>query len=185
MKSHARLFAFATVASLALAGTAQAQTYTTTEAPPPPPQQQPAPMRTSGAGVVIQARMTAPVSTKHSDPGDRFHAEVVSPVVDQRGRVLVPAGAHVIGHVLVAERGHHTYGRANIILGVEALRVHGHTIPIAAQATAPMDTWRSGVRMRERGEIPEGSPVQIQLTGPLPVAALRDAIGNHAYGGGP
>lgn len=62
------------------------------------------PEATVGRDLVV--RLDAPVGTDLSRPGDRVRAHVAAPLVGRGGRILIPDGAPVEGHVTHAENGH-------------------------------------------------------------------------------
>ncbi|MGC2741903.1 MAG: hypothetical protein WA672_01865 [Candidatus Angelobacter sp.] len=56
-----------------------------------------------GAGTEIHAALDTPLSSKTSQPGDRFTATVGDPVRANNGAVVIPTGARVEGEVAEAE----------------------------------------------------------------------------------
>ena len=56
-----------------------------------------------GAGTEIHAALDTPLSSKTSQPGDRFTATVSDPVRANNGAVVIPTGARVEGEVAEAE----------------------------------------------------------------------------------
>lgn len=60
---------------------------------------------TVAAGSTIQATLDTPLSTKTSQPGDRFTATVAAPVHDANGQVAIPVGTKINGQVSQSEQG--------------------------------------------------------------------------------
>lgn len=92
------------------------------------------------AGTLAVAQMHQPLSTKRSQPGDRFTAELLDPLVDGEGREHVAKGTVIEGVVqdtrtsLVAGSG------AALELGVLGVRAKGErVIPVQAEiANSPI-----------------------------------------------
>ena len=57
-------------------------------------------------GTPLKLQTTAPLSTKHSKPGDRVRLEVIE-AISFRGTIVVPVGTPVIGEVSQAQRNGH------------------------------------------------------------------------------
>lgn len=55
-------------------------------------------------GTVLVCRMETPLNSKTARPSDRFTARVLVPIMDARGRTLVPGNSLVEGHVVEAQR---------------------------------------------------------------------------------
>lgn len=58
-----------------------------------------------GEGTTIRVRLQGRLSTSDSRPGDEFHTQVASDVV-QNGQVLIPAGSQIDGKVISVSTGH-------------------------------------------------------------------------------
>ncbi len=58
-----------------------------------------------GEGTTIRVRLMGRLSTSDSQPGESFHTQVASDVV-QNGQVLIPAGSQIDGKVLSVSTGH-------------------------------------------------------------------------------
>jgi len=89
-------------------------------APPPPP---PKPL-TIPDGTVLQVRMIDSVDSASNQPGDRFRAALDTPI-SLDGKVIVPQGADVEGHVAELKGGGHFTGKPAIALELTALSVNG------------------------------------------------------------
>lgn len=55
------------------------------------------------AGTEIRAMLDTPLSTKTSQPGDRFTATIAEPALGNNGQVVIPTGARIEGEVAEAE----------------------------------------------------------------------------------
>lgn len=83
----------------------------------------------------IRATLDTPLSSKTSQPGDRFTATISRPVMGHSG-VVIPAGARVEGEVSEPEQGKavatlHTKGTLNLRLR-DVVLPNGLTVPLAA-----------------------------------------------------
>lgn len=84
------------------------------------------------AGAVIPVRIGTSVSSAHSDPEDRVLA-TVRENVRSNGRVVIPAGSEMRGHVLSAQRSGRVKGRAHLALRFSEVNIHGRWHRIATQ----------------------------------------------------
>jgi type IV secretory pathway VirB10-like protein len=57
-----------------------------------------------GEGTTIRVRLMGRLSTSESQPGESFHTQVASDVI-QNGQVLIPAGSQIDGKVLSVSTG--------------------------------------------------------------------------------
>lgn len=80
-------------------------------------------------GTAIRVRTVQALSTASNDSGDRFEAVLVSALV-RDGRVAVPRGARVYGHVTSAKPSGRLRGRGQISVTLDSVEVDGrrHTI---------------------------------------------------------
>lgn len=88
-----------------------------------------------GAGAVIPVRFDTPVSSATSDPEDRVEA-TVRENVRAGGRVVIPAGSVLRGHVLSAKRSGRVKGRAQLSLRFTEARIDGRWHRISTQRIA-------------------------------------------------
>jgi hypothetical protein len=106
------------------------------------------------AGTNIRVRLSQDLSTKEAHPGEAFHA-VVDRDVSKEGRVIIPAGAELRGHVVAVSQGHHLGPHATIRLRPEMVMLPDgtayHLYAEAVQSKAP------GTRTTDEGGI-EASP---------------------------
>jgi hypothetical protein len=84
------------------------------------------------AGSVIPVRFESSVSSARSDPEDRVRA-VVRENVRSNGRVVIPAGSEIRGHVLSAHRSGRVKGRASLSLRFNEVNVNGRWHRIGTQ----------------------------------------------------
>jgi hypothetical protein len=93
------------LAMFALVAAACAHAPTERMAAGPPPPRAEVDHTVLPAGTAIVARVDRRLGTDVSRAGDRFTATVVTRIVDERGRVILPEGAELIGRVTGAEHG--------------------------------------------------------------------------------
>jgi hypothetical protein len=91
--------------------------------------------RTLPAGVDMQLALDQPIGTSHSSVGQEFGATVIDAVQAQDGRIVVPAGAKVYGHVTGLHAGSIDKPAA-IKLDFERLAFGGESHPFQASITA-------------------------------------------------
>jgi hypothetical protein len=76
-------------------------------------------------GTAFSVTLQTGLSTKTTQAGDHFDAVMASPVsVD--GRIVIPAGAGVSGHVILAEQPGKASGRGHLQLQYDQVTVGGH-----------------------------------------------------------
>jgi len=132
-------------------GTSRAETRTeprqpTAEEPPtrqPPAAEEPQPedeaeepatvTRTVPAGAQMWATLSDSLDSETAEVGDRFAAEVTSPVTDG-SYVLVPSGSRLTGH-LTEVRPARGDSAAVIAIAFDSLQVRNETVPVAATVT--------------------------------------------------
>jgi len=83
-------------------------------------------------GTAIPVTLETTVSSATSRPEDRVDAKVRADVVSG-GKVLIPAGSELRGHVVSARRSGKVKGRAYLSMSFSELRVGGKTYPISAR----------------------------------------------------
>jgi len=77
-------------------------------------------------GTAFSVSLGTTLATKTSRVGDSFDGTIASPVsVD--GRVAIPAGAHVAGHLAVAEQPGKASGRGQLQLSYDSVSFGGHS----------------------------------------------------------
>jgi len=93
------------------------------QTPPPPPVDVPA-----GTGLAI--RVDQRLSAKGSRAGEKFTGEVVEPVSDGNGKVVIPKGTPVDGVVDEAHKRGHFKGAATLEVRLTALTLNGTRYPL-------------------------------------------------------
>ena len=84
-------------------------------------------------GTAFAVTMQTGLSTKTAQVGDRFDATMTSPV-SVNGRVAIPAGASVSGHVMLAEQPGKASGRGQLQLSYDKLTFGGHSYDLGTQS---------------------------------------------------
>ena len=83
------------------------------------------------AGTAVQVVLQVSLDTDASEAGDRFSARVAAPVV-VNGKIAVPAGAFLHGHVVLSDPLSRDGHRGRLILAYDQLVVGGHGYAIRA-----------------------------------------------------
>jgi hypothetical protein len=136
-------------------------------APPPPGE--------LGEGTTIRVRLLDRLSTADSQPGETFHTQVASDVV-QNGQVLIPTGSEIDGKVISVSTGH-AGGHGSMRLRPETVTLpNGTRFRLYAQlADAPESTDRIG----NEGLVTPGSRLKkdgIEYGGAVGAGAVTGAI---------
>jgi type IV secretory pathway VirB10-like protein len=105
-------------------------------APPPPVPPTPAPTPTPrplvlAAGTSLPLVLQTTLSTKTARPEDRVVAEIAQDV-EADGRVVLPAGSELRGHVVRSDRSGRVKGRARMVVSFSQVRVGGRSYDIEA-----------------------------------------------------
>ncbi|MFB3814822.1 MAG: hypothetical protein ACE14L_12005 [Terriglobales bacterium] len=82
------------------------------------------------AGTELTVRLAETLSSKSSQSGQSFTAHLAAPI-ERDGRVVVPAGAEVVGHVTQAVPLGRFKGGAKLGLALDHLEVGGKQYPIS------------------------------------------------------
>ena len=85
------------------------------------------------AGTQIRVRIDIPLSTNWSRRGDTFTATLVDTLL-VNGKMVLPPGTPVIGHVLVNRRAGIYRGHARLMIGLDCFQVGGQKYPIELTA---------------------------------------------------
>lgn len=111
---------------------------------------EPAPrvLRTAPAGTQLRATLLESLDSENAEAGDRFAAELRSAITDS-GRVLVPAGSHVLGRLTAVRRAQGD-SAAVIAIDFDAVQVRGERLPINSTVTDVQMENRS--EMRDKGK---------------------------------
>jgi type IV secretory pathway VirB10-like protein len=84
-------------------------------------------------GTMLALTLQTGLATKTTRVGDRFEATVASPVhVD--GRLAIPEGAKVTGHVILAEQPGKASGRGQLQLSYDQLAFDGHSYDLGTRS---------------------------------------------------
>ncbi|WP_260706531.1 hypothetical protein [Edaphobacter flagellatus] len=86
------------------------------------------------AGTTLAIRINQHISVKTSSPGDRFDGEIVDPVADDNGRVIVPKGTPVGGVVAAAHKRGHFKGASILQLRLTSMTLNGTRYPLATSS---------------------------------------------------
>lgn len=84
-------------------------------------------------GTVLAMRLQTTLSTKTANVGDRFEADVSSPV-HVNGKLAIPEGARVSGHVILAKQPGKASGRGQLQLAYDQVRFDGHSYNLASHS---------------------------------------------------
>jgi hypothetical protein len=87
------------------------------------------------AGTIVPVRFETTVSSATSRPGDTVLATVRSDV-RSRGRVVIPAGSEVRGHVVSARRPGKVKGEAYLAVRFDSVSVNGRRRPLSTGTLA-------------------------------------------------
>ncbi|MBO9697418.1 MAG: hypothetical protein J7499_14580 [Sphingopyxis sp.] len=176
MEGRMRIWeAAAVLASVMVAGTAQAQTTYYWPAPKSPPVGE-AKRYYIPMGTPLMLRTRTHISTKHNEPGDRVHLEVAENV-SFRGQTVIQAGTPVIGEVALAQRNGHVGRKGK--LEIRLLHVETPNGPVRLAGSA-YDEGSSGAAVSvatmllvsplggffihgTSAELPSGTPVKAHL----------------------
>jgi hypothetical protein len=77
-------------------------------------------------GTELPIRLTETVTSNKSQPEQAILAELAQDV-RANGRVALPAGSEVIGHVVVAQQSGRVKGRARLVIAFDEVRVRGRS----------------------------------------------------------
>lgn len=137
-------------------------------------------------GAKIQAVLDGTLSADVSHPGDRFTASVLTPYYDSRGESIIPPGAHLVGRVVSIEPARDSSAAPQITVAIEGLEVRESVVPIAASIIRMRTTLsRTWDREPPQPRVAAGATIEVELTQPVSVMALRHAETERAFGGGP
>jgi len=92
--------------------------------------------RTLPAGVTMNLALDRQLGTNSSHTGDTFSATLVDPIVAQNGRLTVPSGAQVWGHVSGVTPASNATQTAALVLDFDSLTFNGRRYPFSANITA-------------------------------------------------
>jgi hypothetical protein len=146
------------------------------EAEKPPPI--PAGSHVLPTGTVLLLQMETPLDSKSSRASDRFTAELSEPVTDAAGKVLVPQGTLIEGHVTSATQAQLRRRSGIIAVTFDQVRMaDGRALPIDGELTSADPRERK--RIDEEGQIKGGGTTKRTLVfigGGAASGALSGAI---------
>jgi hypothetical protein len=99
---------------------------TPAEPTPPPPPPPPKPVVVP-AGTNIAIRLIDPIDSEKNQTGQSFRATLDSPLADENGNVVIPAGFDVTGRLDDVKSAGRFAGQSDIILSLTQLSVHGRS----------------------------------------------------------
>lgn len=159
---------------------AQGSTPAGTDGSRPSPAGPPAPVKvTIQAGTSLAIRIDQRISVKHSHPGDTFTGEVVEPVVDPNGNVIVPKGTRVGGVVDEAHKRGHFKGASVLELRLTSMTLDGTEYHLR---TADLTARKKGKGKRSAAMIGGGAGLGM-LIGGIASGGTGLLIGGLAGGG--
>lgn len=131
-------------------------------------------------GTALAMRLQTTLSTKTANVGDRFEAGVSSPV-HVNGKLAIPEGAQVSGHVILAEQPGKTSGRGLLQLAYDQLRFDGRSYNLGSRS--PVYESKSGTK-KDVALIGGGAVAGGILGGVLGGSAVKGAVIGGAAGTG-
>lgn len=90
--------------------------------PPPPPPPKPV---TVAAGSNIAIRLVDTIDSEKNQTGQSFRATLDSPLVDENGNVVVPAGYDVVGRLDEVKSAGRFAGQSDVVMSLTQLKVNG------------------------------------------------------------
>ncbi len=101
------------------------------------------------AGSVVPVRLEQQLSTSENEPGDAFTATTTQTLLDDRGRVAIPAGALVRGRVLAVEGADADGETSMLVLDFESITAAGRAYPLRATVVDAQPERRKRTATRE------------------------------------
>ncbi|HUX67972.1 MAG TPA: TrbI/VirB10 family protein [Terriglobales bacterium] len=132
------------------------------------------------AGTALQLKLNNSLSTRSSQQGDSFTANVTSPVYSPNGQtLLVPEGSTVEGHVLSVQRSGSVTGKSQLQLNFERLRLpDGTVLPMRAGVSqVNPNAGVGGAITGTPSATSEGGVQQSQTRSTVGTAAAGGAVG--------
>jgi len=118
------------------------------------------------AGTPVDVVLQVSLDTEASEAGDRFSARVAAPI-EVDGKVVVPEGAFLHGHVVLSDPLSRDGRRGRLILAYDQLRIGNHAYGLGA---------RSGIyHAREGTDLDAGSNLRFTLDRDVSVRPARSA----------
>ncbi len=133
------------------------------------------------AGTELPVKLGETLSSDESQPEQKVTAELVDSI-SSNGRVVLPAGSEVIGHVVVAQRSGRVKGRARLVVAFQEIRAHGTTYMIDAPRWDVTAASSSGRDAKIAGGAAAAGAIIGAITGGGKGALKGGAIGGAAGG---
>jgi hypothetical protein len=112
------------------------------------------------SGTEIYASLDNELSTKASQPGDKFSATVSQPVRDPNDRIVIPTGSHLNAQVTESEEGKTlptVFGRGKLNMRFESITLpNGTSLPISATLLSLNQSGGNG-SVNSEGEVQSGT----------------------------
>ena len=112
------------------------------------------------SGTEIDATLDSELSTKNSQPGQRFSATVSDPVRDPDDHIVLPVGTHINGQVTESEEGKtlpQLRGRGKLNLRFDSVTLpNGRSFPISATLLTVHQSGGNG-SVNSEGEVQSGT----------------------------
>jgi hypothetical protein len=102
-------------------------------------------------GTLLVCEVVTRVDSKTARPGDRFRARVRVPVVDERGRTLVPADSLIEGRVEFAQRAQSRRRSGIVEVSLSEIIIKGQGYPLKASLAANVEDER--LRVDDEGNL--------------------------------
>ncbi len=120
------------------------------------------------AGTTLTVRTNQALGSKTSKLGSVFTGSLIKPL-SVRGNSVVPSGASVTGSVRQVKEGGLLKGAAVLELGLDSIKVRGHTYNLQAELLG------AGGKSKQKGrnvDLPANSTVSFKLVQPLKVVVV-------------
>lgn len=137
------------------------------------------------SGTEIDATLDSELSTKTSQPGQRFTATLSAPVRDINDEIVLPAGTHINGQVTESEEGKtlpQLRGRGKLNLRFDSVTMpNGRSFPISATLLTVQQSGGNG-SVNSEGEVQSGTSAGTAAKG-VGVGAGLGTIAGFIFGG--
>lgn len=137
------------------------------------------------SGTEIDATLDSELSTKNSQPGQRFTATVSEPVRNPNDEIVLPVGTHINGQVTESEEGKtlpQLRGRGKLNLRFESVTLpNGRSFPISATLLTVHQSGGNG-SVNSEGEVQSGTSAGTAAKG-VGVGAGLGTIAGFIFGG--
>ena len=130
-------------------------------------------------GTEFDVRLQSPLSSKTAQVEDRFEATTMVDLLDERGRVLVPAGSVMRGVVSSVNRATRTDRKGGLTVAFDRVTINGRSHPIRATVTQALES--EGIK-GEAGKIGIGAGAGAILGAIL--GGAKGALAGILIGGG-